>query len=191
MVGSTSANEVQMNANLYSYPSINTLGFTGVFKVATNGVLELPHIIPDEAAFGLTLSGTGFYKDTENIAVTALVIAGTQFPAGVYAYSDFTPAQQAYLGNSIGVSTVFCTNNTPPVLVLKPALPVFNAVGWNNDRFSFTVSGTNGPDYVVQVSTNLLNWSTLWTNASPVLRFNFSDTTTNFNQRFYRILLAP
>jgi fibronectin type 3 domain-containing protein len=51
-------------------------------------------------------------------------------------------------------------------------------------RFSFTVSGSAGQQYVVQASTNLLAWDSLQTNAAP---FVFVDTHAGeFNRRFYR-----
>ena len=273
IVGSTSANEVQMNANPYSYPSVNTLGFTGIFKVATNGVLELPYIIPDDASFGLNLSGTGQYANTESIAVTSLVINGTNVPPGVYGYSNFP----SYLLNNGGTITVISPTNTPPTLapianrtlvagqtltftntatdtnvpaqtltfslpnapagatidpslgvfswrptisqspstntlnvvvtdsgwpilsatqsftvtVTQPAKPSLRSLGLTNGLFSLTVTGTNGPDYIVLTSTNLLNWTPLATNNSPVLPFTFTDATTNGSQRFYRVLLGP
>lgn len=51
-------------------------------------------------------------------------------------------------------------------------------------QFSFTVSGTSGSKYVVQASTNLVNWVSLQTNTSP---FSFVDANARqFSRRFYR-----
>ncbi len=56
-------------------------------------------------------------------------------------------------------------------------------------QFSFTVTGTAGQPYVVQASTNLVNWVSLQTNAAP---FVFVDTNTaSFQQRFYRTFNLP
>ncbi len=57
-------------------------------------------------------------------------------------------------------------------------------------QFSFTVTGATGQQYVVQASTNLINWVSLQTNAAP---FVFVDTNVgSFKQRFYRTFnLAP
>jgi hypothetical protein len=50
--------------------------------------------------------------------------------------------------------------------------------------FSFTVSGTAGQTYVVQASTNLLDWDCLQTNTAP---FVFVDAqAAGFSQHFYR-----
>lgn len=56
-----------------------------------------------------------------------------------------------------------------------------------NNQFQFTVTGSAGSNYVVQVATNLsapTTWVSLFTNASP---FTFVDSNAqNFPQRFYR-----
>lgn len=51
-------------------------------------------------------------------------------------------------------------------------------------EFGFTVSGITDAEYIVQGSTNLVDWISLETNISP---FNFVDAEAgNFPQRFYR-----
>ena len=56
-----------------------------------------------------------------------------------------------------------------------------------NNQFQFTVTGTAGSNYAVQVAANLAApaaWISLFTNASP---FTFVDSNaSNFPQRFYR-----
>jgi hypothetical protein len=57
------------------------------------------------------------------------------------------------------------------------------------------VTGDAGPDYIIQVATNLgtvNSWASVFTNNSPLLPFVWTDAlTTNFPARFYRVLLAP
>jgi hypothetical protein len=56
-------------------------------------------------------------------------------------------------------------------------------------QFSFTVSGSAGQQYVVEASTNLLDWMPVATNAAP---FVFTDTSCgSFNRRFYRTFNLP
>lgn len=51
-------------------------------------------------------------------------------------------------------------------------------------HFQFAVSGTTGSQYIVQASTDLVNWVSIMTNTSP---FNFVDSNASqFKQRFYR-----
>ena len=67
------------------------------------------------------------------------------------------------------------------------SMPVFAAPNpYSNGQITFNVSGvTNIPlQYVVQASTDLVNWVSLQTNTSP---FVFVDTNASqFSQRFYR-----
>jgi hypothetical protein len=56
-------------------------------------------------------------------------------------------------------------------------------------HFGFTVSGITGYPYVVEASTNLVNWTILETNAAP---FDFVDTNAvNLSRRFYRAVYFP
>jgi hypothetical protein len=57
--------------------------------------------------------------------------------------------------------------------------------------FGFNLSGAQGTNYTIQVSTNLGNWSTLLvTNLPSNFLFIFDDHATN-GQRFYRVLMGP
>jgi len=59
-------------------------------------------------------------------------------------------------------------------------------------RFSFKVSGQAGPDYAVQVSSNLVDWSTLFITNSPPMPFQWTDTNAaTLPARFYRIQVGP
>jgi hypothetical protein len=67
-----------------------------------------------------------------------------------------------------------------------------NAPTISSGRFEVLISGDAGPDYNVQISSNLLNWSTLWTTNSPGLPFRFTDPGFgSYPQRFYRVQLGP
>jgi hypothetical protein len=54
----------------------------------------------------------------------------------------------------------------------------------SHGQFALTVNGTTGYTYVVQASTDMVNWTPVLTNTSP---FTFVDTNASqFKQRFYR-----
>jgi pectate lyase len=73
-----------------------------------------------------------------------------------------------------------------------PSPPQLSGFVYNNGVFSLTVSGDSGPDYVVQASTNLTDWTSIFTNHSPIPPFVWTDfVASNFSQRFYRIQLGP
>ena len=69
---------------------------------------------------------------------------------------------------------------TPAALVLS-ASP--------GGQYNFAVSGDAGQQYVIQASTNLLDWDSLQTNVAP---FQFTDTNAaGFDQRYYRAFYLP
>ena len=79
------------------------------------------------------------------------------------------------------------------VIVLTPPQvsgPVMNP----NGTFQFTVTnGMSGQEYIVQASTNLLNWVPVYTNSPPfVSPFTFIDSVaSNYLDRFYRVVPGP
>ncbi len=95
-------------------------------------------------------------------------------------------------GNYLVVGTIVDPNyqgsvtNTlsinPTITTPQPA--TVTSAACSGGQFSFTVSGTPGQMYVVQASTNLLDWVSVLSNTAP---FVFVDlNTAGFNQRFYR-----
>jgi hypothetical protein len=70
--------------------------------------------------------------------------------------------------------------------------PVLSAIRSAGGTFLITVAGDGGPQYNVQISTNLLNWDTLFTTNSPPGGFTFGVTDTMAApQKYYRIRLGP
>jgi len=90
-----------------------------------------------------------------------------------------------------GTPSLSATQNFS-VTVLRPANPAVSAPGVSNGVMSFTITGDSGPDYLIQTSTNLTTWLSVWTNLSAVPPFPFTDSAApNFNQRYYRVQLEP
>ena len=69
-----------------------------------------------------------------------------------------------------------------------PGVSSFSSAG---GQFSVSVNGQSGPDYAIEVSTNLTQWSNVFITNSPALPFTWTDAATNSPQRFYRIKLGP
>jgi len=53
-----------------------------------------------------------------------------------------------------------------------------------NGTIQLTGQGTTGLSYVIQASTNLIDWQTISTNLAPI---TFTDSVTNLATRFYRL----
>ena len=86
--------------------SVQTQGFTGVFRVHDFGVLDLPTTTPGQASFGVSLSGTAKLATQNDTALTTLVISGSILKSGTYSYASFSAAQQAFVGNGGSTITV-------------------------------------------------------------------------------------
>jgi hypothetical protein len=98
------------------------------------------------------------------------------------------------------VSVVVSDNGAPPlsatqsftVTVTQPATPTMNAASITNGQFGFWINGNTGPDYTIQVSTNLTSWTPVITNSSPALPFFWADPNSFSNPfLFYRVILGP
>ena len=84
------------------------------------------------------------------------------------------------------------TNASLNVSVSTPAAPQESKSVFSGGTFSLTVNGVSGHDYIIQASTNLTDWTSIFTNPSPTLPFNWTDSAaSSFNRRYYRIQLGP
>lgn len=74
-------------------------------------------------------------------------------------------------------------------LIASPAPPALALTGLSGNQFQFSLTGTTGANYVVEVSTNLAagSWLPVRTSTPPLL---FTEPATN-GQRFFRGRIAP
>lgn len=95
-----------------------------------------------------------------------------------FTFVDSAPALPQQFYRAIELAPV-----TPAAAVLTSTSPV-------TGQFSLAVSGTAGALYVVQASTDLVNWVSVQTNAAP---FTFVDANmADYKQRFFRTFsLSP
>jgi hypothetical protein len=97
------------------------------------------------------------------------------------------------------LNVVVSDNGTPSlsatqgfsVTVNRPAQPALANPSVSGGKFGITISGDTGPDYTIQASSNLLNWSPILTTNPLSTPFQFFDSATNYPQRFYRVILGP
>jgi hypothetical protein len=77
-----------------------------------------------------------------------------------------------------------------PAAALIQTTNTSGQLGFNvNGKFGFNVSGVTNYLYVVQASTNLINWVAVQTNIAPFL---FLDTNSSlFSHRFFRTVNIP
>ena len=73
-----------------------------------------------------------------------------------------------------------------------PAAPQVSGLLYASGDFSLTVNGDSGHNYIIQESTDLIDWTNIFTNVMPSLPFTWSDPAAgNSSQRFYRIQVGP
>jgi hypothetical protein len=81
-------------------------------------------------------------------------------------------------------SSVVNLTITLPVILSAPQITA------GKTNFTFLLSGPAGSNYVLQVSTNLLNWSPVSTSTIPVSGIlTLSNAVNGYNNRFYRAYL--
>jgi len=56
---------------------------------------------------------------------------------------------------------------------------------------TLAATGAIGPDYILLVSTNLVNWQPFATNIAVAMPLQFTDTNASDGARFYRLQLGP
>jgi len=116
-------------------------------------------------------------------------------------------------GQSFAIATYgsytgqFASAQLPPLpadlnwqLVYDPSSLVLNVVPGNafqtvstvDGQFQFVFQGQTGSQCIFEVSTNLLDWTPLLTNAPFTGSFNYVDPQSpQFPQRFYRATIYP
>jgi plastocyanin len=116
-----------------------------------------------------------------NSTTAPFVATANNLGAGTYTLSAIAAANNGLTAtNSVTVSVV------APIPVVA-GTPVFAAPG----NFRFSYSATIGLTYVVQVSTNLLQWTSLATNTATANPEIFTDTNAGGSASFFRVELLP
>ena len=104
--------------------------------------------------------------------------------------SPFTQAVNVVVSDS-GVP-VLSTTQSFVVTVKRPVRPSVTGMRLVDGQWTVTIAGDAGPDYTIQVSTNLTSWNPVFTTNSPVLPFDWTDTNGGtMPYSFFRVLLGP
>ena len=137
-------------------------------------------------------------------------------PAQTLTFSLLTAPTNAAINSSSGLFTwrptiaqspstqtvaVVVSDNGVPIMsatqsftatVIQPVVPALNAVSITNGQFGFWINGNTGPDYTIQVSTNLTSWNPVFTGNSLTVPYFWVDTNSlSYPIRFYRVVLGP
>jgi hypothetical protein len=171
--------------------TLYTVGAAGKCK-GTNGVtiLQQPQsqTVPLGTNATLWVSATGPTPLSYQWQFNEAAIAGATSTA-----LTLTNVQTTSSGNYRVVVSDPAGSVVSAVAVLTVGDPPLRLTPWEttNSMFGFTLTGPIGKVYVVEVTSNLLNWSTLATLTNTTGRTDFIDTTSsNSGVRHYRARLA-
>jgi hypothetical protein len=155
----------------------------------TNPVSGAVFAAPANVSIGATASVSGgsvtnvqFFTNgvsLKSVTIAPFTAIASNLVAGAYALKAVATAG--------GISATSATVN---VSVINPAPATVSAATLSAGRLSFSYSGSSGLSYVVQSSSNLLNWLPVVTNLASGSPVPFSNPATNRSQ-FYRIGLLP
>jgi hypothetical protein len=136
---------------------------------------------PDVAVAGYVIYyGITSHAYTDKISLgNATAVTISNLVAGTTYYFAATAYDNAGIESPFSNEAVYAvpldTSNQPAVL--NPALS-------SDGQFSFTISGVAGNPYVIEASTNLINWEPIFTNVAP---FTFAiPVDSQSSGRFFR-----
>jgi hypothetical protein len=201
----------------YAISSNNVSGLGNTFTVTVPAYTIVNLLIPP-AQTNTPPTLLPIANQTVNVGQTVAFAASasdTDSPPQTLTFALLADATNATLNTSSGVfnfrplvTQANSTNNfmlqvsdngTPPlsatqsfsVIVNPLSAPGITNISFAGGQFSFNVSGESGPDYAIEISTNLTQWSNVFITNSPSLPFTWTDISTNSPQRFYRVKLGP
>jgi hypothetical protein len=136
-----------------------------------------PSISPDIVGYNIYYgAASGDYTNeisvgsTTNVTVSGLVGSTTYY----------------FAARAINGSGIESTYSATISYTVPSAAAIFEHPIFSSNTVSITVKGLPGSLYVIQASTDLVNWISLETNLTPLM---FTDTNTRrYNRRFYRAL---
>jgi regulation of enolase protein 1 (concanavalin A-like superfamily)/fibronectin type 3 domain-containing protein len=77
------------------------------------------------------------------------------------------------------------------VTVNPLALPLISQPSVSDGQFVLQVNGDSGPDYQIQASTNLSDWTTIFSTNSPAMPFFWTNQISTDPMNFYRVIVGP
>ena len=180
----------------------NFLAGPWLFPAAAKGI-ALAAVSNLTVSAGLTVNVTNTATDP-NLPPLPLVFSSLSSPTGAVinpVSGVFTWRPAAAQADTTNRITLQAANNATPLLAATQAFsilvrplnrPRIASLLLTNGQAQLSVTGDFGPDYTIQVSTNLTSWMPAATTNSPSLPWVWTDPgNLNSPGRFYRVLLGP
>jgi len=193
--------------NLAAGPYALTAVATAAGISATSTVVNISVVSPPSVTITNPVGGTVFAAPANlKLGASATVSGGSvtnvQFFAngasqGAVAVAPFTLTSSALAAGSYGLMAVATASGTSVtsavvnVSVVNPVVVNLSEATVNNGEFSFGYTADAGLSYVVQSSSNLLNWVSLVTNVAPGTPVQFTNAVNSDGTGFYRVGRLP
>ena len=130
--------------------------------------------------FSLPMAPTNAILNTNSGALTwrpLVTQANTTNPFTVMVADNGTPSMSATQSFVVTVNPLQPAQFSTPLLI--------------GGQMVLQVNGAGGPDYQVQASTNLVDWTSVFTTNSPSMPFFWTNSTTGSPMSLFRILAGP
>jgi len=159
---------------------------TATWVTPTNGAIWIQSpVIPLTAQVN---DASGVVTNVAFFNGPILLGSGASGVGNLYTLAWSNVAPGTYTLSAVATDNLGATNL--PVSVTFSVHPLTLTIvsgGATNGPISLSFAGRNGQSYVVESSTNLLNWQPLATNSPVHGMFTVTDTNTGSGQLFYRV----
>jgi glucuronoarabinoxylan endo-1,4-beta-xylanase len=188
----------------YTVPALSVVTFVGQ-ATPPNTSPTLAPLADQIINAGVTLVVTNMATDTDLPAQTLTFSVLTAPTNATFTMTDgtngiFTWRPLVSQADTTNLVSVQVTDNGTPNLTatnnftvtVNPLVrPVLDSIAISGRQISMVVNGTQGPDYTLLTSADLINWQALFTTNSPPMPLMITDTNATNAIRFYRIQLGP
>ena len=144
--------------------------------------------VGSSATFGVAATGQGtlFYQWQKN-GFSILGATNTSFTINPVTHADaagYRCVVWNFMGHRASATATLTVPTTNP--------PSISAWAYGEGTFALQVAGDVGPNYLIQASTNLTDWESLYMTNPAVMPFSWVVTdASNFPARFFRVYYNP
>ena len=175
---------------------------SSVVNITVNPPLSPPSVSITNPAAGAVFAAPANVSLAASATVGSGTVTNVEFFAngvsqGAVVAAPFTltssplaagPYSLTAVATAAGISA---TSSVVNVLVINPVAVNLSGAGFNNGQFTFSYTADAGLSYVIQSSTDLLNWVSLATNVAPGNPVLFTNALNPAGNGFYRVGLLP
>ncbi len=138
---------------------------------------------------GLFFNSVGIALQSTNVgAAIYYTLDGTSPTTNSLLYSGMFNLTSNAVVSASAFETNYINSATASAVFFVPPVQ-FLSENFSNGVFQMQFLGSIGSNYVLQVSSNLMSWTPLFTNPATTNVLNFMDSkSSNYPSRFYRVL---